>query len=154
MKKSNKTVEKIWRDYLKSTGEDIKNTEKKYSAWSFGQDSDELLELVLKGEKTATTSLHYWYDGEEEELPKVGELSIVMDSNYIAKCIIETRKVDIIPFCNVSKEFAFKEGEGDKSLEYWRRVHINFFDEELKEVGKKFIENILVVCEEFKVVYK
>lgn len=46
------------------------------------------------------------------------------------------------------------EGEGDKSLEYWRNVYIKFFTEELKEVGKQFNEDMNIVYEEFEVVFK
>ena len=56
-------------------------------------------------------------------------------------------------FNNVSKEHAFKEGEGDRSLEYWREVHKKFFRECLEEYGLEFSENMKVVCEEFEVVY-
>ena len=51
------------------------------------------------------------------------------------------------------KEHAFKEGEGDRSLEYWREVHKKFFRECLEEYGLEFSENMKVVCEEFEVVY-
>ena len=52
-----------------------------------------------------------------EEIPKVGDLSVTTDFSGNAKCIIRTSLVRVIPFNEVSKEFAFKEGEGDKSLE-------------------------------------
>ena len=65
-----------------------------------------------------------------------------------------TRKVTILPFKYVTEEFAIMEGEGDKSLEYWRNVHIKFFTEELKEVGKQFNEDMNIVYEEFEVVFK
>jgi len=45
------------------------------------------------------------------------------------------------------------EGEGDKSLEYWRRGHINFFTEETKELGIEFNEELEVIFETFQVVY-
>lgn len=35
----------------------------------------------------------------------------------------KTTNVYIVPFNEVSIKYAFKEGEGDKSLSYWRRVH-------------------------------
>jgi uncharacterized protein YhfF len=44
--------------------------------------------------------------------------------------------------------------EGDKSLKYWRDVHKKYFTKELKEIGKEFNEDMLVVCEEFDVVEK
>lgn len=56
----------------------------------------------------------------------------------------------MLPFSKVDEKFAYTEGEGDKSLEYWRRVHIKAFNDELKELS----EDMLVVCEIFQVIYK
>jgi uncharacterized protein YhfF len=50
-------------------------------------------------------------------------------------------------------DHVYKEGEGDRSLEYWRKVHIDFLTHELSEINKTFTENTLVVCEEFELVY-
>ncbi len=52
-------------------------------------------------------------------------------------------------FCDVGREHAYNEGEGDRSLEYWRKVHRDFFKRELEEHGLSFDENMLVVCETF-----
>lgn len=59
----------------------------------------------------------------------------------------------MVPFCEVSEEQAYKEGEGDRSLAYWREVHRAVFTEELKEIGEIFSEEMLVVCEEFEVAF-
>ncbi len=48
---------------------------------------------------------------------------------------------------------AYKEGEGDRSLEYWRKVHIDFLTRELAEINKAFTKKTQVVCEEFELVY-
>ena len=53
-----------------------------------------------------------------------------------------------------SEKHAFKEGEGDRSLEYWRVVHAAFLTNELASVHMEFDENTKVVCEEFELVYK
>ena len=125
-----------------------------YEAWAFGEVPDKLAGLVVNGNKRATSSAYAAYEAEGEEAPKAGEYSIILDSKDEAVCIIKTIKVDIVPFKEVSAEFAAKEGEGDLSLNYWRDVHQSFFTEELKEIGMDFSEDILVVCEEFEVVYK
>lgn len=125
-----------------------------YEAWQFGDDPDKLAELVKEGIKTATSSLGYWYDVDpDEEEPQMGEISIILDSNDEAVCIIRTTAVNKMPFCEVTEEHAYKEGEGDRSLKYWREVHRDFFTRELAEEGKIFDENMLVICEEFQVVY-
>ena len=94
------------------------------------------------------------YQINNEPLPKAGDYSIILDSHDEAVCIIKTRKVYVTEFRSVSEEHAFKEGEGDRSLEYWRIVHINFLTNELAAVHKTFDENTKVVCEEFEVVYQ
>ena len=58
-----------------------------------------------------------------------------------------------MPFDRVSEEQAFREGEGDRSLEYWRRVHEDFFRRELAGAGLAFSPDMPVVCEEFEVVW-
>ena len=124
-----------------------------YEAWAFGVDADMLANLVLIGEKTATTSAFPLYESEKEPLPEVGEYSIILDSKDNAVCIIKTAKVYVVPFKEVTAEHAYKEGEGDKSLEYWRAVHEKFFTDCLSEAGMLFSGDMKVVCEEFDVVY-
>lgn len=124
-----------------------------YDAWSFGDDADKLAQLVKDGIKTATCSAYCFYEMEEEDLPETGAYSIILDSCDQAVCIIRTTKVYVTSFNEVTAEHAFKEGEGDRSLEYWREVHKSFFTEELKEVNLPFDEEMKLVCEEFEVVY-
>ena len=126
-----------------------------YEAWAFGDAPDELAELVCNRIKTGTASAYPLYEVEEEPLPAVGEYSVILDSREDAVCIIRTSKVTVVPFLEVSAEHAYKEGEGDRSLEYWREVHREFFTKDMMETaGLVFTEDMPVVCEEFEVVYQ
>lgn len=150
------SVKEMWRNYLLSIGQDDKSTDLKYEAWHFcdnEKDADELAELVCQGIKKATTGLLYFYEQENEAIPKAGNLNIVTDWQGKARCIIRTTKVTLLPFRNVSEEFAYTEGEGDKSLDYWREAHIAAFVRHLKKIGMEFSEDMTVVCEEFEAVY-
>ena len=124
-----------------------------YEAWAFGGASDKLAALVKSGIKTATCSALIQYEFENKPIPNQGDYSVILDSVDNAVCIIRTNKVYIESFDCVSEEHAFKEGEGDRSLEYWRRVHIDFFTEEFNARKLVFDETINLVCEEFEVVY-
>ena len=124
-----------------------------YTAWAFGGAPDKLADLVVKGMKTATASAYDLYQLENEPLPKAGDYSVVLDSLGEAKCIIQTTKVYVVPFFEVGETHAYKEGEGDRTLTYWRKVHKDFFTDCLKEVNLTFTEMTKVVCEEFHVVY-
>ncbi|MHC5226793.1 ASCH domain-containing protein [Enterococcus sp. LJL99] len=68
---------------------------------------------------------------------------------------MKNTEIEVLKFSGITEQHAVTEGEGDKSLEYWRDVHIAFFTssyQENKEV--KFDEDSLVVFETFKVIYR
>lgn len=126
----------------------------KYEAWSFGEAPDKLADLVVRGIKTATCSAYDLYLINGEPLPRPGDYSIILDSKNEAVCIIKTLRVYVTEFDGVSEEQAFKEGEGDRSLEYWRKIHAEFLKNELAPVNIPFGGDTKVVCEEFETVYK
>lgn len=144
----------MWSLFIEKNPE-YKNA--KYEAWCFGgnneDDVNKLAKLVKDGIKTATASAYELYEIDKEPLPPVGYFNIILDSDKNAICITQTTKVYVCPFDKVSKEHAYKEGEGDKSLSYWREVHRQFFKNELKEYNLPFNGDTHVVCEEFKMVY-
>lgn len=144
------TEKEIWKAFIAENN--IDHCE--YKAWSFGAEADLLAKLVVQGEKTATASAYPLYGLENEPLPKAGAYDVILNSKDEAVCIIQTKKVYVVPFHAVTAEHAYKEGEGDKSLAFWRKVHEKFFTECLEEVNLKFTSDMKVVCEEFEVVYK
>ena len=143
------TPKEMWQAYKKINPEigDESN------AWAFGTLADQLADLVLRGEKTATASAYELYKLENEPVPQVGSFDVILDSQGRAVCIIEVTKVSVLPFNEVSAEHAFKEGEGDKSLAYWQQVHQELFTKWLAEVGLEFSQESGVVLEEFHKVY-
>jgi uncharacterized protein YhfF len=156
MKEQHKSVGKMWEDYSSSIDERHGDTNKAYSVWNFCNDeksANALAQLVKAGTKTATSSLHYFYTIEDEPLPEKNDFSIILDWNGISQCIIRTTSVSIVAFKDVTEDFARTEGEGDQTLGYWRKVHRDFFSEELKVLEMDFSEDMLVVCEEFEMVY-
>ena len=125
-------------------------------AWSFGatpEHADGLLALVLKGTKTATASSLWEFEAEGEALPEPGTLSIILDGHGHPRALIETTAVEVVPFDEVDEEHAYLEGEGDRSLAYWREVHERFFTEHAAH-DHGFSEDMPVVCERFRVVYQ
>lgn len=151
------SVDKMWEDYLTSIGESLEETDKTYEAWHFcnnEKDANELAELVLSGQKYATASLECLYKLDGDKVPEVGDLSVIIDWDGKAKCICQIKDLQSVPFNEVKAEFAYKEGEGDRSLAHWQRVHEKYFKDELSYYNKSFDKKMKVLCEEFEVVYK
>jgi uncharacterized protein YhfF len=104
--------------------------------------ADELLELVLNGVKTATCSTE-----DEPNLSTPGERWIVLDGRGAPRCVIESMEVTFRRFGDVDAAFAYEEGEGDRSLAYWRDAHRRYFGRQ-----EKFSEDMMLMCERFRLV--
>lgn len=145
------TEQQLWKLYLEKHPDEKRD----YTAWSFGGDAataDKLAQLVLEGTKTATSSAYPLYEIEGYALPEVGGLNIILDSDKNAVAITETTRVYTCPFGEVTEEHAYLEGEGDRSLSFWRLIHQVFFTRELFIHDLNFGEDMLVVCEEFRLI--
>lgn len=143
------TAKEMWADFTAGHPE----IREAYEAWAFGDAPDALARLVLCGVKTATSSALPLYALEGAPLPRVGEYSVILNSRNEAVCVIRTTKTAVAPFRDVGERHAYLEGEGDRSLAYWRRVHEKFFTDCMAAAGKAFDMQMPVVCEEFTVVY-
>ncbi|NOZ07142.1 MAG: ASCH domain-containing protein [Chloroflexi bacterium] len=150
------SVRAMWKAYLRAIGEAPATTKKSYTAWHFcdnEQDANALAELVKQGVKRATAGACWSYKYEEQPLPTVGDYSVITDWSGNAVCIICTTALEVVPFNEVTTDFAKTEGEGDGSLAYWRKVHWDFFTRELRAFGRKPEKTMPVLCERFEVVY-
>ncbi len=150
------SVDTMWQAYLASLGEDSRSTDKTYSAWHFELTetvADKLAGLVLAGQKRGTASCLWALLHDGDQVPAIGNYSIVTGWDGTARCIIQTTQVAVVPYGEVTADFARQEGEGDGSLSYWRSVHIPFFTAECQRIGREFTLDMPVVCEAFRVVY-
>ncbi len=148
-------AEELWEEFCSKKGINIDTP---YEAWAFGGNEDEqnhLARLVIEGKKFGTASLYDVYEAESilDEIPKIWDYSIILDSNGEALRVIRNYDVYIRPFNEVPPFHAYSEGEGNRSLEYWRNAHRKFFEEEAAECGITFNEDSKVICEKFSLEY-
>lgn len=115
--------------------------------WAFGdteRQADDLVKLVLEGVKTATCSN---LDGEGIAQP--GDIFVVVDGKNEPVCAIELTTVEMSTFSEVNEAHALAEGEGDRTLAYWRKEHQRFF-----ETYDLFSPDMTLVLMHFKVIEK
>ena len=150
-------VEAYWQKFLSTLSYDSLYHTKTYSKGGYGDSPelmDELIQLVLIGKKTATCGSLWEWEAEGEPIPKIGDVWVELDGNGNPVCITETVEVTIRKYNEVDAQFAHDEGEGDLSLDYWREAHKNYFSRVLHETGKEFLEDMPLVCERFRLIYK
>jgi len=115
--------------------------------------ANHLVDEVLNGAKRATAGLVAEMDADGETLPTAGDYWIVVDGNAKPRLVIRTLEVRQAPFHSVDEAFAWDEGEGDRSLGFWRRVHLDYFGRSCERLGIDFSEDQDVVFERFDVVW-
>ena len=113
-----------------------------------------LCRLILAGTKTATCSSLWAWQHEGEALPLEGDCKIVCDAENQPQCIIRIDRVYQQAYSQVPSEFAWAEGEGDRSLAYWRQEHQRFFARTLPAIGRQFDPEMPLVCEHFSVIFR
>jgi uncharacterized protein YhfF len=115
--------------------------------FSFGDGpalADELLALVLEGKKRATC----WAVSEGLKGALVGKSMVVLDSKRRPRVVLKTNELVQRRFDEVDEQFAYDEGEGDRSLAYWRKAHERYFT----RLGL-FQPDMMLWCERFAVEY-
>lgn len=154
--KRNESVDRMWAAYLRTLGETPATTDRRFAMCQFSDNQaevDALAALVLRGQKRATAPSVWELEALGEPLPAVGDLQIVTDWAGDAVCVIETTRVEIVPYIAVSASFAAREGEGDGSLAYWRRAHWAYYGRVLAESGRSPTSDMPIVCESFERVF-
>ena len=115
--------------------------------------STELLDLIKSGRKRAGTGLLWAYEHDGEPIAATGDIEIVVDHRNQPALITRIVRSEIVAFNEVNAEYAAIEGEGDGSLDYWRKGHWNFFSRECRRIGKEPTKTMPVICNVFEVLH-
>jgi uncharacterized protein YhfF len=149
------SIDALWQAFCAAVGEDC--SDRFFEAFHFDDnepDANALADLVLAGVKRGTATLVWSFEKAGRSLPGPGALSVVTYWDGTPACVIETQEVEVVPFEQVGAGFAAIEGEGDGSLEYWRRAHWAYFGRECARLGREPNQSMPVACERFSVIYK
>jgi uncharacterized protein YhfF len=151
------TVAAFWASYTEGLPAGDPRRTAPFSVFAFGDSpalAQELATLVLSGRKTATASLPIQFADEGAPLPQAGDLSVVTLWDGTPVAIIETTEIRLVAFSAVDAAFAADEGEGDRSLEWWRAAHRRYFGRVLERLGGEPLKDTSqVVCERFRLVH-
>ena len=149
------TANRFWQLYLEQLPESERQREY-FEAFQFGagrEMANQLAQLVLDGIKTATSDLIWHIDAREKPRWEVGAEHIVLNGSWLPVCVIRTTQLEERRFCEVDAQFAYDYGEGDRSLEWWRKHVFAWYATQCHELGIEPTEDMPLLCERFEVVY-
>ena len=145
-------TDSFWNDYCAASG--LADTT--YEVVVFGDSralADELLGLVLEGRKRATASLLREYEISGEPVPAVGDYVVVIDGQGQPRCIWRTTDIEVKPMNAVDEQFAWDEGEGDRTRDWWLDAHRGYFARQAEREGFAMHDGIETVFELFVLVW-
>jgi uncharacterized protein YhfF len=122
-------------------------------AFQFGDSyelANELADLVVNGPKRATCGTVAALNAVNEAVPEVGDYWIVCDGSGGAVAVTRTTDVRVGPLSSVDDQFAWDEGEGDRSRAHWLAAHTGCFTRAFDVMGHEMHADIEVVFERFE----
>ena len=145
-------VDAMWRSYVEHTGYEGPLV----TTYAFGDSAemaDELGQLVLLGPKRATAGLVQEFEADGEPLPRVGDRCVVAGGDGRPLAVVRTTDVRVGPLSSVDDQFAWDEGEGDRTRVWWLDAHTRYFSRQCARAGWDFSADVEVVFERFEVVW-
>ena len=142
----------FWSQFKVATGVDHDI----FDVVSFGDSAemmDELADLVVAGIKRATAPLLRDFTSRGLTPPSPGDLVIVVDGSGEPRCVYRTESAEIRALNLIDEDFAFREGEGDKTLASWYQSHVEYYTRQAAREQFSFSSSIPVVLERFVVVW-
>lgn len=151
----NASARNLWGDFLDAHLEFASEDAPKVIHFGDNEkDANLCADLVCKETKRATSHSLQALQLKAKPLPKIGDFAVVTDWEGKARCVIRTTAVKLLPYFSVREEHALLEGVGDKSLEHWKKVHWENFTRELAHFDKTPKESMIVVFEQFEMLFK
>ena len=105
----------------------------------------QLVDAVMRGEKTATAGLLEEYEAEGAQPDVVGSRCTLLGYDAEPVAIVEVTESKVVPAGEIDEAFAHDEGEGFESVEDWRLAHERFF-------GRPIEPETQIVAVRFRVV--
>lgn len=146
-------VEAFWQDYCAQCGRTPNQRPIVFSFDGTPDIADKLAQLVLVGRKRATAGALVDFTELGEAMPRPDDLSLLVDGAGLPCCIIRTSEIRMGPLQSVDDAFAWDEGEGDRTREYWMGVHRDYIARRALLAGVPMHDGIETVFERFTVVW-
>jgi uncharacterized protein YhfF len=145
-------TDEFWREYRDAAGLNHDD----YDVVAFGDGPDmatELAELVVVGIKRATAGLVRQFGPGGEPPPVPGGYVVLLDGADRPRAIWRTTELRTGPLNSVDERFAWDEGEGDRTRDWWLAAHVRFFTRWAAAQDFRMHDEIETVFERFEIVW-
>lgn len=115
--------------------------------------ADELIAFVVDGPKRATAGLVAEYAADGDALPRIGSHWVACDGSGRPRAVLRTTELRLGPVSSVDPQFAWDEGEYERTLESWLEGHRRYWRRSCERIGMEYSDDLEVCFERFRVVW-
>ncbi len=144
-------VQAFWRDCAAHVPGLAESTP--YTVKVFGNNPDMaklLLNLIRTGQKTGTFFLAWEYEDSGKPVPAKGDWVLVTDAAGIPGCVYQITSMETVPFDKMEARHVQCEGPQLRDLDAWKKLHWDFWTQQLANSSRQPESSMPVLCMTFK----
>ena len=145
----------FWSEYAAARPEAVRLCSD-YTVERFGDSAvlaDGLLRAVTEGAKRATSELADEFLAAGDSLPRIGSHWIACDGRGQPRLVMRSLELRVGPVSSVDDAFAYDEGEGERTREWWLDAHRGYWQRSCARMGLDYDDSMEAVFERFAVVW-
>lgn len=146
-------AQRYWAEFCRARGVALETPHQAYYLGDSPALAHELVELVVRGQKRAATTLLWSVERYPALAPVAHGYAVLTEHDGTPRAVIRTRSIEVRAFDQVDAEYAREEGEGDGSLASWRAEHWGFYSAECALLGCTPRPDMRVILERFELLF-
>jgi len=115
--------------------------------------TEEVLELIVSGDKTGTFTLPWIIVATGDPEPAVGDAIILIDFEGHPRQLVELTHIERVDFGAVTTAHTAIDGTPVRDLSIWKPLHTSYWNALLAPFGKSVSDDMPVWVEGFRLVY-
>ena len=115
--------------------------------------TEEVLELILAGDKTGTFTLPWIVERTDHPDPEPGDPIVLIDFTGQPRVLVRLTNVYATRFGRVTEQDIAIDGSPVRSLEIWRPLHTQYWNALLEPFGLEVTDDMPVLVEPFELLF-
>ncbi len=115
--------------------------------------TEEVIELIIAGDKTGTFSLPWLIEKTAQPVPAVGDCIILIDFGGRPRLLVRLTAIDCIEFGSVTAADTAIDGTPVRDLSIWIPLHTRYWNGLLEPFGLQVTANMPVLTEKFDLLH-
>lgn len=112
-----------------------------------------IMDLILTEQKRGLFGLDLLQKAQPELAPTLGGVMMLVDYDGKPRGAVKTTDITPVPYKDITEDHLAVEGPDARTLSVWQKIHWPYWTQMLEPLGLKPSEDMIVIIEQFKLIY-